>query len=82
MKPELFALLAILATGTTAAPNASSKPAPVVLTPTNPLLHKHGRWDSAPGTWYVIQATLWVAQGLILADVGGRDPVSSLLRRA
>ncbi|CAE6462273.1 unnamed protein product [Rhizoctonia solani] len=64
MKPELFALFALLATGTAAAPNASSKPAPVVLTPNHPLLHKHGRWDSAPGTWWAGSGFKLVASGL------------------
>ncbi|CUA73169.1 hypothetical protein RSOLAG22IIIB_10611 [Rhizoctonia solani] len=62
MKPELFALLAFLASGTTAAPNGSSKP--VVLAPNSPLLHKHGRWDSALGTWWAGTGFKFVASGL------------------
>ncbi|CAE6441253.1 unnamed protein product [Rhizoctonia solani] len=62
MKPELFAVFATVATGTIAAPNASSKP--VVLTPNHPLLHKHGRWDSAPGTWWTGSGFKLVASGL------------------
>ncbi|CAE6348699.1 unnamed protein product [Rhizoctonia solani] len=62
MKSELFALLAVLASGATAAPDASAKP--VVLTPNHPLLHKHGRWDSAPGTWWAGSGFKLVASGL------------------
>ncbi|KAG9082958.1 hypothetical protein FRC07_014052, partial [Ceratobasidium sp. 392] len=43
-------LSALFVGGITAAPSSSSKP--VVLLPDAPLLHKHGRWDSAPGTWW------------------------------
>ncbi|CAE7176337.1 unnamed protein product [Rhizoctonia solani] len=64
MRPELFALFALLASGTTATPNTSSKPAPVIITPDHPLLHKHGRWDSAPGTWWAGSGFKLVASGL------------------
>ncbi|KAG8738584.1 hypothetical protein FRC11_001299, partial [Ceratobasidium sp. 423] len=60
--PELFVLFALLTSGTTAVPNASSKP--VILTPNHPLLHKHGRWDSAPGTWWAGTGFKLVASGL------------------
>ncbi|KAF8599937.1 hypothetical protein BDV93DRAFT_538822 [Ceratobasidium sp. AG-I] len=40
----------------------SSKP--VVLLPNAPLLHKHGRWDAAPGTWWAGSGFKLVASGL------------------
>ncbi|KAL5632298.1 hypothetical protein ACGC1H_000340 [Rhizoctonia solani] len=64
MKPKLFALLILLATGATTAPNASSKP--VVITPTDPVLHKHGRWDSASGTWWAGSGFQFVVSDLTL----------------
>ncbi|KAF8690999.1 GDSL-like Lipase/Acylhydrolase family, partial [Rhizoctonia solani] len=61
MKPELFALFAFLASCSAAAPSAAAKS--VILTPDHPLLHRHGRWDPAPGTW-------WTGSGFKLAASG------------
>ena len=43
----------MLALGVTAAPaaDASSEKA-VVIKNDHPLIHFHGRWDKAPGTWW------------------------------
>ncbi|KAF8602015.1 hypothetical protein BDV93DRAFT_538470 [Ceratobasidium sp. AG-I] len=51
----------LLTTGATAAlaPNK-----PVVLLPDAPLLHKHGRWDAAHGTWWAGSGFKLVASGL------------------
>ncbi|KAF8667967.1 GDSL-like Lipase/Acylhydrolase family [Rhizoctonia solani] len=63
MKPELFALFAFLASCSAAAPPSAAAKS-VILTPNHPLLHKHGRWDSAPGTWWTGSGFKLVASGL------------------
>ncbi|KAG8737952.1 hypothetical protein FRC10_007466 [Ceratobasidium sp. 414] len=58
---SLVLLSALLLGGTSAAPSTSSKP---VLLPDSALLHKHGRWDAAPGTWWAGSGFKLVATGL------------------
>jgi hypothetical protein len=49
MRGKFLISVTLLITSAVAAPSAVG--APVVILPDNPLLHKHGRWDAAPGTW-------------------------------
>ncbi|QRW13030.1 carbohydrate esterase family 2 protein [Ceratobasidium sp. AG-Ba] len=53
---------ALLVGKSLAATSPSKKP--VVILPNSPLLHKHGRWDMAPGTWWAGSGFKLVASSL------------------
>ncbi|KAG9079373.1 hypothetical protein FS749_008571 [Ceratobasidium sp. UAMH 11750] len=52
----------MLVPGVLATADISNKP--MVLLPDAALLHKHGRWDAAPGTWWAGSGFKLVASGL------------------
>ncbi|KAG8727115.1 hypothetical protein FRC12_022801, partial [Ceratobasidium sp. 428] len=58
-----WAISAILVGSALATPSAV-KPAPVVLLGNSTLIHKHGRWDTAPGTWWAGSGLKVVASSL------------------
>ncbi|KAG8714162.1 hypothetical protein FRC08_012302 [Ceratobasidium sp. 394] len=59
----VWAIGAILASCVFAAPSAATS-RPVVLLADSPLIHKHGRWDTAPGTWWAGSGLKVVASNL------------------
>ncbi|KAG9095080.1 hypothetical protein FS749_011141 [Ceratobasidium sp. UAMH 11750] len=59
----VWAIGAVLASGVFAAPSATTS-RPVVLSANSTLIHKHGRWDTSPGTWWAGSGLKIVASNL------------------
>ncbi|KAB5591321.1 hypothetical protein CTheo_5237 [Ceratobasidium theobromae] len=64
MRTSFFVPAALLTAGALAAPKPRSPAGELVILPNSSLLHKHGRWDTAPGTWWAGSGLKFVASGL------------------